>query len=120
VGLCLAAAAGGSISLSLLPVTISMSLIALEIFCFGLSFILLHSTTVITAQNLIPGLRGTIMALISFSVFMGSGIGTVVNKHLLEISDVALIFQVAAVGFIGIGTLAFLVLYFIQRDRIAR
>lgn len=116
--LCLVAAIGVSISLSLLSFTMSVFLIALEIFCFGFSFILLHSTTVTTAQNMIPDLRGTIMALISFSVFVGSGIGTLVNKHLMEISNVALIFYVAAIGFIGIGIVAFVVLYFIQRQRI--
>jgi len=119
MGLCLVAGVGGSISLFLLSITMSVSLIVLAIFCFGFSFILLHSTNVTTAQNLIPGLRGTIMALISFSVFVGSGIGTVVNKYLMEISNVALIFYVAAIGFIGIGAVAFLVLKSIQKQQIS-
>ena len=59
-------------------------LIAISLVGFGFAFILLQSTVIETAQQLMPQQRGTVMSLASFNMFIGGGIGIFVNGHLLS------------------------------------
>lgn len=78
------AAVLGSLSLASLPVLKSPVLISLALFGFGLAFISIHSTLVTTAQNLMPHMKGTVMSLVSFNLFVGGAIGTYVNGLVLD------------------------------------
>ncbi len=78
------AGAIGFISLWLLSNTELISLLALGLFGFGISFIFLQSTLIATAQEKLPSMRGTAMSLASFNMFVGGAVGTSINGHLIE------------------------------------
>lgn len=61
------------------PVGISLSLAG-----FGLGFILIQSSLLTTAQQLMPRRRGTVMSLASFNMFVGGGVGTLINGQILN------------------------------------
>ncbi len=74
------------------PVLIAISLVG-----FGFAFILLQSTVIETAQQLMPQQKGTVMSLASFNMFMGGGIGTFVNGCLLNEFGFCPIFVLASI-----------------------
>ena len=61
----------------------SATLISLSLAGFGLGFIVIQSTLISTAQQLLPKRRGTAMSLASFNMFVGGGLGTLINGHIL-------------------------------------
>jgi len=73
------------------PLLISLSLIG-----FGFAFILLQSTIIQTAQQLMPNQRGTVMSLASFNMFIGGGIGTLINGRILSSFGFVPIFIIAS------------------------
>jgi predicted MFS family arabinose efflux permease len=60
------------------PVLLSLSLAG-----FGFGFIMIQPTLIATAQQLMPKRRGTAMSLASFNMFVGGGLGTWLNGHIL-------------------------------------
>lgn len=88
----------GSIILWKNPLLISLSLIG-----FGFAFILLQSTIIQTAQQLMPNQRGTVMSLASFNMFIGGGIGTLVNGRILSLFGFAPIFIIASMIIFVVG-----------------
>jgi len=88
----------GSIILWKNPILISLSLIG-----FGFAFILLQSTIIQTAQQLMPNQRGTVMSLASFNMFIGGGIGTLVNGRLLSLFGFVPIFVIASMIIFAVG-----------------
>ncbi len=88
----------GSIILWKNPILISLSLIG-----FGFAFILLQSTIIQTAQQLMPNQRGTVMSLASFNMFIGGGIGTLVNGRILSLFGFAPIFIIASMIIFVVG-----------------
>ncbi len=113
--ICLIAGLIGAISLLAVSIVSNILWFVLAWFGFGISFIWLHSTMIMTAQSTRPGIRGTIMSLVSFGFFVGSGIGTLINRRFLEIVGVNFIFQVAAVIFLVLGLIALVTLNSIKR-----
>ena len=65
-------------------------------FAFGLAFVFLQSTLVMTAQSRLPALRGTAMSLASFHMFVGGAAGTLVNAWVINIGQVQVIYFIAA------------------------
>jgi len=65
------------------------------LFGFGLAFVSLQSTLVTTAQEAMPKLRGTAMSLASFNMFVGGGIGTLINGRILNAFGIGQIFAIA-------------------------
>jgi predicted MFS family arabinose efflux permease len=106
----LAAGILGGVSIFALSILSSVPFLMFAICGYGITFICIHSIFVATAQSTIPKLRGTIMSLVSFSVFVGSGFGTVLYKQLMDSVGIASIFQIAAVVFLAIGILGFIIL----------
>jgi len=47
---------------------------------FGLTFVLLQSTIIVTAQQQLPTQRGTVMSLASFNMFVGGGCGVLAKR----------------------------------------
>ncbi len=109
----------GSVSLLFLTNRGSIIVSAFSIFGFGLSFILIHSTMVATAQAIIPHLRGTIMALVSLSTFMGSSIGTLVYHEILASSHVLNIFRLGSILFFITGITGYFVLNYVHSKKVA-
>jgi predicted MFS family arabinose efflux permease len=73
------------------PVLISLSLAG-----FGLGFIFIQSSLLTTAQQLMPQRRGTVMSLASFNMFVGGGLGTLMNGYILTKWGFAPVFLGAA------------------------
>jgi predicted MFS family arabinose efflux permease len=64
-------------------------------FAFGLAFVFLQSTLIMTAQRRLPALRGTAMSLASFHMFVGGAIGTIVNAQVITRAPVQVIYFIA-------------------------
>ncbi|MFZ5449975.1 MAG: MFS transporter [Thermodesulfobacteriota bacterium] len=62
----------------------SPAFLSLSLAGFGFGFIMIQPTLIATAQQLLPKRRGTAMSLASFNMFVGGGIGTWLNGHLLN------------------------------------
>jgi predicted MFS family arabinose efflux permease len=60
------------------------SVVALGCTLLGAGFILCHTTLQTRATEIIPAARGTALALFAFSLFLGSGIGSIVLGAALE------------------------------------
>jgi predicted MFS family arabinose efflux permease len=73
----------GSVAWSSMGAWHSAVLISLSLLGFGLGFILIQSSLLTTAQQLMPQRRGTVMSLASFNMFVGGGLGTLMNGHIL-------------------------------------
>lgn len=100
----------GSVSLMVLSLSNSTILIAVTLFGFGLAFVLFQSTLVNTAQQIMPKLRGTAMSLASFNMFVGGGIGTLVNRKILTSFGINRIFLTASLVMFVVGIVAFVVI----------
>ncbi len=73
------------------PVMLSLSLAG-----FGFGFNLIQPNLVGTAQQCLPMQRGTVMSLASFNMFVGGGIGTYLNGHILALWGYEAIFLLSA------------------------
>ena len=106
---CIVAGVIGSIALFQLSYISYYPLISLLLFFVGVMFVFVHSANLIMAQSIIPNMRGTAMALVSFGMFCGSGIGTLVNNRILEKSVIENIFISAALIFLCLGLSTWLI-----------
>lgn len=113
--ICLIAGIIGSVALLAVSIASSIPGLVIAWFGFGVSFIWLHSTMIMVAQSARPEMKGSIMSLISFCVFVGSGIGTIVNRRFLETIGVNFIFQIAALIFFALGLIALIALGSMKR-----
>jgi len=111
---CIVAGILGSISLFQLSSATYYPLISLLLLAIGVMFVFVHSANLIMAQSIIPNMRGTAMALVSFGIFCGSGLGTLVNNRILEKSGVENIFISAAIIFLCLGLSTWLIHKFIN------
>lgn len=96
---------GGS-SLLTIAVVSNPIVIGLALFGFGIAFIFMQSTLVMTAQETMPKLRGTAMSLASFNMFVGGAIGTSVNGKIINVANIGTVFLVAAVAMFLAGAIA--------------
>ena len=84
---------------------------------FGLAFVLLQSTLIMTAQQQLPMQRGTVMSLASFNMFVGGGCGVLINRLLLNLWDHAAIFIISALAILTASVLAYrLLLIFARKE----
>jgi len=86
--------------LLLLPLP-SWPLFPLPLLLMGAGFALFHSTLQTRATELMPGLRGTAVALFAFSLFLGGGIGTALLGWVVTVHGYA-----PLILFSGLGMLA--------------
>ncbi len=114
----LAAGISGSVSIFALSMLSSVPYLMIAICGYGITFICIHSIFVATAQSTVPELRGTIMSLVSFCALVGSGLGTVLYKYIMDAAGIASIFQVAAVVFFGIGISGFIILNVLENKTV--
>jgi predicted MFS family arabinose efflux permease len=73
-------------------------LFPLAMVAMGVGFSFFHSTLQVRATELVPGLRGTAVALFAFSLFMGAGIGTAAMGWLASSGDYTLLVLVCGGG----------------------
>ncbi|WP_084633192.1 MFS transporter [Pleomorphomonas oryzae] len=66
-------------------------------FGFGLAFVLLQSTLVMNAQAQLPMMRGTVMSLVSFGMFVGGGLGSLANGALIASGHIEWMYIIAGV-----------------------
>lgn len=107
----------GSISLFILSISSSPIVIGIALFGFGLAFVSLQSTLVTTAQELMPKLRGTVMSLTSFNMFVGGAVGTSVNGYILRNYGVGNIFAAASIVMLVVGFVALSVMNNITKNK---
>lgn len=96
----------GSISLGILSHSVSIALICIGLFGFGLSFVFLQSTMIMKVQEALPKLRGTAMSLASFNIFVGGAIGTIINGKVLDNYGVSNIFIISSIIMLVVGFIA--------------
>ena len=85
-------------------------LICLSLAGLGLGFIIIQSTLLATAQQLMPHRRGTVMSLASFNMFVGGGLGTLANGQILKWLGFPAVFLLAAALILLAGILAMICL----------
>jgi predicted MFS family arabinose efflux permease len=104
-GICLAAALLGGLALFSLPLEQSVILVIPALFAAGMAYLFLHSTMVATAQERFPMMKGMIMSLVSFSIFVGGSVGQLLFTHV----PIQIVFIAAALVFLLAGGAGFLV-----------
>jgi len=72
------------------------AMLSLSLAGFGLAFVLIHPVLVNTAQQLTPRQKGTVMSLVSFNMFVGGGIGTLLGGFILDHWEFVPLFAIAA------------------------
>lgn len=100
----------GGISLLIIAFAKSPIFIGIALFGFGVAFISMQSTLVMTAQETMPKLRGTAMSFASFNMFVGGAIGTSVNGKVINMTSIGTVFIVAAVAILLAGVIASIVI----------
>jgi len=83
---------------------------------FGLAFVTLQSTILVTAQKQMPKQRGTVMSLASFNMFVGGGIGVATNRLLLNFWGYQAIYLVAGTAVLIVGFLIYRVVKTLPAD----
>lgn len=96
---------GGFLLLLPLPVWL---LVPLPILLMGVGFALFHSTLQTRATELLPGVRGTAVALFAFSLFMGGGLGTAALGWVLTFSGYGLLLSISGLGMLLVTLYAWL------------
>jgi predicted MFS family arabinose efflux permease len=86
----------GAAGLLLLARFQSIGILVPAFFAFGLAFVFLQSTLIMSAQNMLPAMRGTAMSLASFHMFVGGAIGTLINGRIIAMGSVSTIYYIAA------------------------
>ena len=87
---------------------------------FGLAFVVLQSTLIMTAQQQLPMQRGTVMSLASFNMFVGGGCGVVINSYILEHGGYAWLYLVSSIAIFIVGLLAYRLLLTIMKHEESR
>ena len=82
---------------------------------FGLAFVILQSTILVTAQKQMPQQRGTVMSLASFNMFVGGGVGVATNRMLLNFWGYQVIYLVAGIAVLMVGLLVFRIIKGLKR-----
>jgi predicted MFS family arabinose efflux permease len=101
--ICILAGIIGSISFYQLAITDNYSLFSLMLLFIGIVFVFVHSANLIMAQSIVPHMRGTAMALVSFGIFCGSGLGTLVDNRIMQYIGIEYIFVCASITFLCLG-----------------
>lgn len=108
--ICPAAGLIGFLSLLYISFGTYIPILGLAFFGWGISFIFIHSTMIAASQSTRPSLKGTIMSLVSFCMFTGSSIGTIVNKKIIAESVVNNVFLISSIIFSFVCVFAFVIL----------
>lgn len=75
----------GSCSLYILSTNLHIVLTIVGLFGFGAAFIMLQSTLITTLMEMHPEVKGAVMSLSGFNLFLGGACGTALNSYLITI-----------------------------------
>jgi len=106
----------GLISLLVISYWISIYFILPALFGFGLAFVILQVTIIMTAQQYLPEKRGTVMSLASFNMFIGGAVGIFINRTILARLDYQGLFMIAGLAIFTVGVLAFLIIGLFSKE----
>ncbi|MCP4116340.1 MAG: MFS transporter [Desulfobacteraceae bacterium] len=115
--LCLWTGLGGGLAMGLLSLAGSAPVFCVLLLVWGFSFVSLHTSYVTVAQNLIPGLRGSVMALMSLGMLSGGALGTMINRTILTTAGIDRIFMVSSPLFACIGLFTWIVLTYARQSQ---
>ncbi|MCK9183067.1 MAG: MFS transporter [Fibrobacteraceae bacterium] len=101
-------------------VQIAVPLLVIGFYGFGLAFVIIQSTAAMTAQGLLPGLRGTVMSMVSFAMFVGGGIGTTVNGLIIASGYIRFMYAIAAVLIFSVALCLWRILKRIQLEKTSK
>jgi predicted MFS family arabinose efflux permease len=91
------------------------ALLSLSLVGFGLAWVLIQPVLVNAAQQLMPRQKGTVMSLVSFNMFVGGAIGTLLFGYVQSDWGFSPVFVTAAVLMLAAGILGTAVLNRIKR-----
>ncbi|MGM5469724.1 MFS transporter [Flavobacteriaceae bacterium LMO-SS05] len=86
----------GFTALSILAFSSNIIILGIGLFGLGITFIFFQSTLLATVQEELSGMKGTVMSLASFNLFLGAALGTQINGQLLENYNSYIIYSSAA------------------------
>jgi predicted MFS family arabinose efflux permease len=93
-------------SLAMLSTGLNLPFISIGLLGFGMAFILMQSTLVATILEKHPEMKGTVMSLSGFNLFLGGACGTWLNAALMRTHGTELIFRNASFVFLASSLLA--------------
>ncbi|MFP4647472.1 MAG: MFS transporter [Candidatus Acetothermia bacterium] len=96
----------GLIALAVTAVKPIMVLLIPALVGYGFAFIILQSTLITSAQQVMPKRRGTVMALASFNLFIGGAIGVQLNRMILKTGGYGIVFFIAGAVLLLAGIIA--------------
>jgi predicted MFS family arabinose efflux permease len=96
----------GSFSLYSLAVSEIVFIQALSLLFFGIAFIFLQSTLIATAQEKLSSMKGTVMSLAGFNMFLGGALGTFANGIIMKSYEIQTIFFNSAGIMVVVGLFA--------------
>ena len=96
------------------------ALLVIGFYGFGLSFVIIQSTAAMNAQGQLPALRGTVMSMVSFAMFVGGGIGTTANGAIIASGSIRFLYAIAAVLIFCAALFLWLLLRRIQQEKTLR
>lgn len=96
----------GASALIFIEVTSSVLLLVLGLFILGIAFVFIQSTIISTLQAMLPTMKGTVMSIASFNLFVGAAVGTSINAKILKVSSMNRVYVTAALLLFIIGVLS--------------
>lgn len=96
----------GFISLNILAFSANIVMLGLGLFGLGITYIIMQSTLLATVQEKLKQMKGTVMSLASFNLFVGAAIGTQVYGKLIETFSAFYVFSIASFIVLGAGIIA--------------
>lgn len=96
----------GALSLFSLSASKNLWILSFGLLGFGISFVSLQSTLIMTVQEKLPKMKGTAMSLASFNLFVGGAMGTSINGIIMESHGITKIFYNSSFVLLIIGILA--------------
>lgn len=101
-------------------VQIAIPLLVIGFYGFGLAFVIIQSTVAMNAQGQLPALRGTVMSMVSFAMFVGGGIGTTVNGSIIDSGNIRLMYAIAAALILFAALALWNILRYIQLHKVLK
>ncbi len=108
----------GAASLFVLSSSENVVLLGVALFIFGMAFISIQSTFISTAQENFPKMRGTVMSLVSFQMFIGGAIGTSLNGMIMKQYGTQQIYFNAAFILLFVGIVATLIIFGFEKRKL--
>jgi len=106
----------GLISLLTISFWLGIYYVLPALFGFGLAFVILQVTIIMTSQQYLPEKRGTVMSLASFNMFIGGAVGIFINRIILARFEYQGLFTIAALVIFTVGVLAFLIIGLFSKE----